>query len=172
MIELCQYDPNWPIEYAAEAERISAALESKLKQIKHIGSTSIPGICAKPIIDIGATVADLGAVDETVIRRLAKIGYQTVWHDAFPNRRFFRRGEWGAGTHHLHIYASGSPDFENLVLFRDHLRSHPESAAAYERLKRELAATAPHRQSYTDLKGSFIESVLRPPTPRMAPRYS
>jgi GrpB-like predicted nucleotidyltransferase (UPF0157 family) len=74
----------------------------------------------------------------------------------------FRRGEWGAGTHHLHIYALGSFDFENLVLFRDHLRSHPESAAAYERLKRELAATAPDRQSYTDLKRPFIESVLSP----------
>jgi GrpB-like predicted nucleotidyltransferase (UPF0157 family) len=162
MIELSQYDSNWPIEYEAEAERICAALGPKLKQIEHIGSTAIPGICAKPIIDIGATVADLGAVDEVVIRRLAEIGYQMVCHDAFPNRRFFRRGERGAGTHHLHIYAFGSFDYERLVLFRDNLRSHPESAAAYELLKRELAATALDRQSYTDLKGSFIESVLSP----------
>jgi GrpB-like predicted nucleotidyltransferase (UPF0157 family) len=160
-LQLHTYDPNWPKLFDVEAKRISSVLGSALRQIEHVGSTAIPGLAAKPTIDIAGTVPELECIDNAVVRRMGEIGYEFVWHDWFPTRRFFRRGERGAGTHHLHIFDVDSVEYLKMILFRDFLRIHPDSAAAYGKLKQELATAAPDRQSYTDLKEPFVESILR-----------
>ena len=128
--------------------------------VEHVGSTSVPGLGAKPIIDIMAAVERLDDA-RALIDPLAAISFEFVPKNDVPGRLFFRRGLRGAGTHHLHVVELGSREWRRHLLFRDHLRAHPERAAEYERLKREVAARHGHdRRAYTDAKTPFIESVV------------
>ncbi|MCY0902808.1 MAG: GrpB family protein [Firmicutes bacterium] len=160
-VVLQDYDPEWVRQFEVDRERIVGALGERAKRVEHVGSTSILGMKAKPIIDIAVAVDSFSAVDDDAIVRLREIGYEFVPKVEFPGRRFFRRGTWGAGTHHLHLYEDGSPSWENILLFRDHLREHPDKASEYMALKERLAQMTGDRQTYTDLKGPFVESVVR-----------
>lgn len=129
---LKEYHPLWVSQFEADRKLISCALGKRLRRIEHVGSTSIPGMKAKPIIDIALAVESLLEIDGGKIIKLQEIGYEYVPKSEFPKRMFFRRGLWGAGTHHLHVYTMDGDDWKKIILFRDYLRSHPDVAREYE----------------------------------------
>jgi GrpB-like predicted nucleotidyltransferase (UPF0157 family) len=158
------YDPDWPGAFAAERDRIAVALGAIALRIDHNGSTSVPGLAAKPTIDIQVSVAGLQAMD-VYTPRLAGIGYTHVAHldDAFSV--FFHRPEGWPHTHHVHVVEAGGAEERRTLAFRDYLREHDEVAREYEALKRHLAprhaaTDFASRQAYADAKGPFINSVV------------
>jgi len=159
-VRIAIYDPRWASMFEEARSEIMGRCGALVVAVEHVGSTSVPGLAAKPIIDILAAVERLDDA-QALIEPLAAIGFEFVPKNDFPGRRFFRRGLRGAGTHHLHVVERGGWEWRRHLLFRDHLRAHPETAADYERLKRELAARhGPDRGAYTDAKTPFIESVV------------
>jgi rfaE bifunctional protein nucleotidyltransferase chain/domain len=161
-VRIEDYDPRWPSMFEEDRRRILAAVGGYVSAVEHIGSTSVPGLAAKPIIDVMAAIKSL-ADAPACVGPLATIGYVYVpEHEAvMPERRYFRRGPSGEGTHHLHMVERSSEFWESHLLFRDYLRAHPEAAAEYEKLKRELAAAhGSDRAAYTEAKTEFIESTV------------
>jgi GrpB-like predicted nucleotidyltransferase (UPF0157 family) len=158
---LVDYDPQWPQEYAAECQRLLETVGPWLLAVEHIGSTSVPGLAAKPIIDIMAAVRHL-ADCVSCIAPLRALGYEYVpeVERLIPERRYFRKLRAEEHTHHLHIVEYDSPFWRRLLLFRDYLRTHPATAQAYAHLKRELAARfANDVGAYTDAKTAFIRDM-------------
>jgi GrpB-like predicted nucleotidyltransferase (UPF0157 family) len=156
------YDPRWPILYEEEKDRILGAIGHLVVAIEHIGSTAVPGLGAKRIIDIMGAVRQLADAEEC-IGPLQRIGYEYVpeYNEIIPERRYFHKGPAEARTHHLHMVGLTSDFWERHLLFRDFLRTHPEEAQRYYELKKELAARfRSDREGYNDAKSSFIESVV------------
>lgn len=156
------YDPQWPILYEEEKDRILGLIGRLVVAIEHIGSTAVPGLGAKPIIDIMVAVHRLADAEECV-EPLRSIGYEYVpeYNDIIPERRYFHKGPQGAHTHHLHMVELTSDFWERHLLFRDFLRTHPEEARDYYDLKKELAVKyRSDREAYTEAKTAFIESVV------------
>ncbi|SDE68260.1 GrpB domain, predicted nucleotidyltransferase, UPF0157 family [Paenibacillus sp. UNCCL117] len=155
-----EYNEDWAFEYTQEERKIKELLGTKAIAIEHIGSTSVQGLGAKPIIDFMAGVNEWSDVDE-FMEPLAKLGYEHVYHREFPNRRFFRKGQWRAGTHHFHVYRYGSDEWNNNILFRDYLRTHSDVREQYNHLKKTLAEKYPNdRAAYTNAKHPFIADVI------------
>ncbi|WP_110928186.1 GrpB family protein [Bacillus massiliglaciei] len=154
-----KYDPKWVAEYEIEAGKIKALIGENIMGIEHIGSTSVTGLEAKPIIDIMAGVNDL-VITDTFIEPLERIRYEFVNHKEFFFRRFFRKGQRGAGTHHLHIYQYQGEEWNHQLLFRDYLRNNPDVRNQYDRLKRGLADSCMDRLHYTSAKAPFIKKVM------------
>jgi GrpB-like predicted nucleotidyltransferase (UPF0157 family) len=153
-------DASWPEQFAAERERLRLLLGSIADQLQHYGSTAIPGLSAKPIIDMMAPVASLDEAD-LLGRRLATREYRKI--DAgFFRRRFFRREPAGiAPAYHLHLVVCPAWPVKNELLFRDWLIQRPEIARAYEKLKTELAEKYPNDMpGYTDGKTSFLRAAV------------
>ncbi len=147
------HDPAWAGAFAAEAQAIGEALEGPLIALHHIGSTAIPGILAKPIIDMLAEVRDLADLDQAT-PALVALGYQAMGEFGIPGRRYYRKEDAaGTRTHHLHAFAQGSPHIVRHLAFRDYLRAHPARAADYDALKQRLAADPDH---YVQRKGPFV----------------
>lgn len=161
-IVIVDYDPDWQARFEAEKKVIFDALGGSLVALEHIGSTSVAGLGAKPIIDMLAGIRQL-ADAVACIPTLQRLGYEYVpqFEAEFPERRFFRRGAPDARTYHLHMVEVGSDFWERHLLFRDYLRSYPEIAQDYEVLKRRLADLyGADRESYTKAKTDFIVSSL------------
>lgn len=159
-VTVVNYNPQWIDQFEQEKERIQLALGDYDITVEHIGSTSIIKLPAKPIIDIAVGVNELSQA-EMFIEPLLAIGYEYVPKEDFPARRFFRKGEWRKGTHHLHVYEIGSDEWLNNLLFRDYLTEHPETRRQYAQLKEKLAKQYPEdRITYTSLKGPFIQAVI------------
>jgi GrpB-like predicted nucleotidyltransferase (UPF0157 family) len=161
---LAPYDPTWPHAFEAEERRIRAALGRVALRVDHHGSTAVPGLSAKPIIDIQVSVASLQPL-MAFGDSLASIGYTHLVHpdDAFAPF-FFRPHGW-PHTHHVHVVEAGGDEERRTLAFRDYLRTHPEAARAYEAVKRRLAAehggeTAAAREAYASAKGPFIDSII------------
>jgi GrpB-like predicted nucleotidyltransferase (UPF0157 family) len=160
------YDERWPSQYAEEAERIASAIGDALVALEHIGSTAIPGMPAKPIIDILAAVSTWDGFDRMAVR-LRAIGYvytpESETED--PGRRVFRKGPDDMQlprTHHLHVTEPASTYWQRIIAFRDHLRDDPADAAAYGDLKRALARTFEHdSRRFTDEKHGFVTAIER-----------
>ena len=161
-VALGAYDPRWPALFEAEAERLRIALAGTVDfRLDHFGSTAIPGLAAKPIIDIMVTVADQAAWPR-LIEPIKGLGY-VFWADnPRRDRMFFVKGmpPFGTGrTHHVHVRTPA--DAHAAILFRDYLRRHPEEASRYAALKRELAERhSTDRDAYTDGKAGFVEDIL------------
>lgn len=160
---LADYDPAWPRRYEEEKTRIITAIGPWTTGIEHVGSTAVPGLAAKPILDI---LVGLGDLDDTArcIRPMQGIGYGYVpqYEQELPMRRYFRKGPVEHRTHHVHMVVRGTPFWIEHVRFRDWLRAHPTDAYAYERLKRDLAARFDSdREAYTRSKSDFIHVILR-----------
>ena len=154
------YNPDWEKQFQAEKRKIIETLDAAIT-IEHIGSTSIKGLGAKPILDIAIGVNDLEDVGK-FIEPLKQIGYEFVYHQEFPERRFFRKGQWGAGTHHLHFYRFEGEHWNNQILFRNYLRNNPNAMKKYHQLKLELAEKYRfNRVAYTENKASFIYDILQ-----------
>jgi GrpB-like predicted nucleotidyltransferase (UPF0157 family) len=157
-IRLCEYDPAWPQSFEREAARIRLALGDGAICVEHVGSTAVPGLAAKPIIDVVLAVADSG--DEAAyVPRLEAQGYVLRIREAdwFEHRMFK-----GPDTEvHLHVFSAGCPEVERMLLFRDHLRTHPADRELYCAKKRELAAqTWQYMQNYADAKTAVVEEVI------------
>jgi GrpB-like predicted nucleotidyltransferase (UPF0157 family) len=164
-IEIVDYDSQWPLMFEEEAKRLKTVLDSSLiVGFEHFGSTSIPGLSAKPIIDILIAVRSLAAAKATFVDSLRKLDY-VYWADnPKKDRMFFVKGMPPFGSkrsHHVHVTEPHGEMWQRLA-FRDHLRAHPEEAEIYEQLKRRLAAEhQADREAYTDAKSSYVESVIR-----------
>ena len=161
-VEIVDYDPQWPVLYEEEKSRILNVIGRRIVAIEHIGSTAVPGLAAKPIIDIIVAVRHLIDAGEC-IEPLQSIGYEYVpeFEVEIPERRFFRKGPPEARTHHIHMIELTSEFWERHLLFRDYLRSHPDVAQQYYQLKKELAARyGSDREAYAGAKTPFIESIV------------
>lgn len=161
---IVEYDLGWQTLFAAEAGRIKEALDKNiLVAIEHIGSTAVPGLAAKPIIDLMVGVRSL--VDaQSAISPLEALGYVYWQENPHPDRMFFVKGMPPYGkqrTHHVHIVEVNG-EFWQRLLFRDYLRTHEDEAQRYEALKRELAARFHNdRERYTDGKSEYIQAVMQ-----------
>ncbi|MCA1054152.1 GrpB family protein [Rossellomorea aquimaris] len=160
LVQLNEYNPEWETLFDYERKQIIGVIGDEIIGIEHIGSTSIKGLIAKPIIDIMVGVDGLGRTP-SLVRPLNEVGFEYVPKPELKDRRFFRKGLWGKGTCHLHICEIQSTEWIEKLLFRDYLREHPAVAAEYAQLKRELALTFKHdRPAYTREKEPFIRGVI------------
>jgi GrpB-like predicted nucleotidyltransferase (UPF0157 family) len=141
-IKVVPYDPDWPNLFEIEADRIAAVLGQEVVTIHHIGSTAIPGISAKPIIDILVEVRDIDKVDN-FDGEMAEQGYRPQGEFGIPGRRFFIKGDDADRTHHIHVFQTGHSRTARYLDFRDYVIAHPEHAQAYSRLKEKLAQEFP-----------------------------
>lgn len=152
--------------FEAEARRIEDACAGLPIRLEHIGSTSVPGMSAKPVIDILAGRPPQSRPAE-YIAAIRQLGYEHKGAFGVPGREYFRRGV--PRSHHVHLVSWSSAVWEEHLLFRDRLRSDPGVARDYEAVKRELAiAFANDRRAYTDAKGPFIKAVIREARERRA----
>jgi GrpB-like predicted nucleotidyltransferase (UPF0157 family) len=157
-IRVVDYDPEWPRLFEREATRIRAALGERAMQLEHIGSTSVPGLAAKPIIDIMLAVPD-SADEPAHLPDLEAAGYVLVIRE--PDW-YQHRALKGADTDvNLHVYPAGCPELERCLVFRDRLRDHPGDRERYQRAKRELAQRDwTYVQQYADAKTEVIEEII------------
>jgi len=156
-VRLAEPDPAWPEWYAREQDSIRNALGERAVQIEHVGSTSVPGLAAKPVIDIVLVVAD-SADEPAYVPALESAGYRLRHREpSWYEHRFFG----GHPAVQIHVFSTGSPEVERMLLFRDRLRSHPEDRELYQRTKRDLAAARwSYVQDYADAKSSVIEQII------------
>ncbi len=168
-IEIIDYDPAWATTFAELHRVIDSVLGDLALSIEHVGSTSVPGLGAKPIVDMNI-VMESRDVLPSMIEALGTIGYVHKGHSAVPGRESFDREDLtvptdGSGrewpNHHLYACLRGSDALHQHIALRDHLRAHPESAREYERIKREMARRYPHDiDSYIEGKSGFIRNIL------------
>jgi len=158
-----EYDPVWPSLFEEEKARLLAVVGDHIEDIQHIGSTAVPGLGAKPIIDIQMSLGDLALVEKCV-GPLESIGYEYLGEYGVPGRHFFHkpaRKPFAERTHHLQIVEKGGEEWRKVLLLRDCLRAHPEVAQQYHLLKRALASQfGTDRVGYTEAKTAFVRSVL------------
>ncbi len=167
-VAIVPYDPAWPDAFRRECDHLLACLPRELiRRIEHFGSTAVPGLAAKPVVDLLIEVTDLAATRERIAPRLEAQGYDYFWRpthgdDGPPFYAWFikRDPATGARTHHLHMVEAGFTGHWDRLLFRDYLIAHPATAREYEALKLRLAAASPgDRVAYTRGKSEFIERV-------------
>lgn len=161
-IVIANYNPQWPLLYQEEKSRIQSAIAQAVVAIEHVGSTAVPGLGAKPIIDIMVAVRSL-ADAEACIEPLQSIGYEYVpeYEVFIPERRYFRKWVQGERTHQVHMVERTSEFWHRHLLFRDYLRTQSDVAQEYYQLKKELSAKyGSDLGAYTDAKTPFIESVV------------
>ncbi len=162
-ITVVDYNPAWPALFAQEQHAVAGALGSMVIAIEHVGSTAVPGLAAKPIIDLLATVADLEQARSTMVIPLAELGYVHLadYEAWLPDQMLFRKSTQGTWTHHLHVMEPGSPRWVELVLIRDYLRGHSDAVAAYTELKRSLASShGDDIAGYREGKAPFLRAIL------------
>jgi GrpB-like predicted nucleotidyltransferase (UPF0157 family) len=157
-VRLAEYDPGWPALYEREAARIRSVLGERVLRLEHVGSTSVPGLAAKPIIDILLVVAD-PADEPGYVTPLERAGYRVVIRE--PGW-YQHRALKGPDTDiNLHVHPPGSPEIGRHLRFRDRLRAHPADRRLYERVKRELASRRwTYVQQYADAKTEVIATIM------------
>ena len=157
-VTLAEYDPKWPLLFDREERRIRATLGATVVRVEHTGSTSVPGLAAKPIVDMLLVVPD--SSDEAMyVPPLEAAGYRLVIREpAWNEHRVFK----GPDTNvNLHVLTTGSPEIERILAFRDWLRAHDDDRLRYEATKRELAARSwAYIQNYADAKSEIVESII------------
>jgi len=159
-IEVVPYDINWVKKYLDEGEKIKKIMADELVRIHHIGSTAIPGVSAKPVIDILVEVKNIKNIDN-YNEKMKEIGYIPKGEYGIAGRRFFLKGEINR-THHVHVFQVGNSEIIRHLNFRDYMISHTEEAKAYSELKRELAIKFIHDiDGYCDGKNGFIKEIDR-----------
>jgi len=157
-IQIVDYDPEWPRLFEREAERIRVALGERVLMLEHVGSTSVPGLAAKPRVDMLLAVAD-SADESSYVPALEAAGYvlrirEPDWYE----HRMFNRSDMAVN---LHIFSQGCPEIDRMLLFRDWLRSHPSDRQLYEDTKRKLAQQNwKYTQNYADAKSAVVEEII------------
>lgn len=153
-IELVAYNDDWPFLFSKEAERVKSALGENCYFVHHIGSTVVPGLPAKPIIDMLPIVGKLALVEER-ISRMEALGYTAEGEQGLTGRRYFEKKNF-----HVHVYQFGDPAVDRHVKFCDYLKIHPDERDAYARLKIKLAKEyAGDREAYQEGKQAFIRRI-------------
>jgi GrpB-like predicted nucleotidyltransferase (UPF0157 family) len=165
VIKVVPYDAVSPVAFEAEAHALCRVLGAHALRVEHVGSTAVPGLDAKPVIDIQVSVASLQPHDP-LVAALAILGYRFIslgdFDAVYP---FFAKPERGPSTHHVHLCVAGEEQEAKHLAFRDCLRRQPDKAAAYSALKHQLAAlhhglTFESQEAYSLSKTAFVESVL------------
>jgi NAD-dependent protein deacetylase/lipoamidase len=158
-VAVVEYDPNWPKRFAEECERIRAALGDKVVDIEHMGSTAVPGLAAKPVIDISVGLRDIDFSDDQ-ITSMTDLGYEFLGEFGLPGRLYFRKGG-ATSTHHVHAVEWGGDHWWRHLAFRDYLRAHPGEARLYGERKRRLAADVGHDwYAYVERKNAFADELF------------
>lgn len=158
VIEVVPHSSQWIEEYRKEAKVICNIMDNEIVEIHHIGSTSIPNIYAKPVIDILIGVKDIENIDK-YNKEMEKLGYIAKGENGIPGRRFFLKGLYNR-THHVHIFQAGSLEIKRHLNFRDYMIAHPKEAQQYEELKKELAVKFKYDiEGYCDGKNAFIKDI-------------
>jgi GrpB-like predicted nucleotidyltransferase (UPF0157 family) len=160
-IELTDYNPDWIEEYRRTKELLLCSFGYKVTAIEHIGSTSVPLLGAKPIIDILLGVNKLSDADD-IIPGMAEIGFEYIskYEDVMPERRYFVRRENGKNTHHVHSVEVNSPFWKRHLLFRDYLRTHDDVRDSYFKLKKDLSEKEwKDGNDFADAKTEFIRDI-------------
>ena len=157
-IELAEYDTEWPTLFRREAARVRAALGGSIVQLEHVGSTSVPGLTAKPLIDIVLVVED-SSNEPTYLPALEQQGYSLRIRDPDWYRHRVLKGP--DTNINLHVFSVGCVEVDRMLAFRDWLRSHVDDRLLYEQTKRELASrTWRHVQNYADAKTKVVQEIL------------
>jgi len=163
-ILIAPYDPNWPVLFEQEKARLADALGEHFVDIQHIGSTSVPGLGAKPILDIMIAVRTLAEADQFCIQPIVELGYEYVkaFEAETPQRRYFRKSNTeGVRTHHIHLVEINSQWWVDHLLFRDYLRANGKARRAYEAHKRQLAEREWRvSNDYAEAKTEFILKMM------------
>ena len=159
VVRVVPYDARWPQLFATEEARLRRFLGGLSIVLEHTGSTAVPGLAAKPVLDIlGGRPASVSR--ESAIDAIERAGYTYRGEQGVPGRDFFRRGD--PRSHHLHLTAIGSEFWNDHRDFRDYLRAHPDARDAYAALKYELAKKYPRdREAYIEAKADFVAEILR-----------
>jgi GrpB-like predicted nucleotidyltransferase (UPF0157 family) len=167
-VEIVDYDPDWPASFEREKAHLLACVPAGIVvRIEHFGSTAVPGLSAKPIVDMLAEVTDLAVVRREVLPVLEAAGYEYFWRPTFGDDGepfyawFIKRDPSGRRTHHIHMVEDDFESHWERLLFRDYLIAHPDVAHSYDRLKRAAARDlGSDRVRYTEAKGEFIGQVM------------
>lgn len=156
------YNKSWPEEFQKICRELTAALGTTALSVEHVGSTSVPGLPAKPIIDIDVVIESYDVFPE-VVRRLAAIGYSHAGDQGIPAREAFKYESMpGLMQHHLYVCPRSSPELRRHLALRDYLRAHPDAAAEYGRIKQEGARLYPHDiDAYIAHKSACILDIYR-----------
>ena len=159
-VEVVAHDPRWRDAFEAEAKHVAAALSENVVAIHHIGSTAIPNIYAKPVVDLLVEVRVVAEVDGRS-SAMESLGYEVMGEYGIPGRRYFRKDDReGVRTHNIHAFAAGSAEVERHLAFRDYMIAHPVDAQRYSELKRKLAEEHPQSlDGYMDGKDDFIKEM-------------
>jgi GrpB-like predicted nucleotidyltransferase (UPF0157 family) len=161
-VEVVPHNPQWRDAFEAEAGRVAAALGENAAAVHHIGSTAIPNIYAKPVIDMLVEVGDITGLDGQS-SAMESLGYEVMGEFGIPGRRYFRKETpEGIRTHQIHAFEAGSAEAERHLAFRDYMIAHPGEALMYSELKRKLAEEHPQSiDGYMDGKDAFIKEMDR-----------
>ena len=161
-VKVVPHNPQWRDAFEAEAKQVAAALGENVVAIHHIGSTAIPDIYAKPVVDLLVEVRDITEVDGRS-SAMESLGYEVMGEYGIPGRRYFRKdGREGVRTHNIHAFEAGSAEVERHLAFRDYMIAHPGDAQRYSELKRKLAEEHPQSMDgYMDGKDGFIKEMDR-----------
>ncbi len=160
-VSIIEYRPEWRKIFEEEKQLLQAVLGEASAKVEHIGSTSIDGLAAKPIIDILVGLPDFSVAD-SLVPRIEALGYEYFkkYEDEMPFRRYFAKNMNGIRTHQIHMVEIGSEFWERHLLFRDYLRQNPEVASKYAVLKKQLAAREwEDVNEYADAKSEFIKGI-------------
>ena len=164
---IVDYDPGWPELFEELRAPIASAIGDLAAAIEHVGSTAVPGLAAKPVIDIDVLLSSADGLPEA-IERLAALGYAYRGDLGVPGREAFRQA-LGQPAHHLYVCPPDSIEYRRHIAFRDHLRAYPESARRYGELKRNLAAEFRYeRERYNTAKTEFVNNLIHAVLPPQA----
>jgi len=160
-VKLISYKPAWKKLYKKEEELLHHALSKYVSDIQHVGSTSVPGVKSKPIIDIAVGVKSL-KIGKKFIGPLKKMGYEYMGNAGVRGRLFFAKGSRKNRTHYLHVEKLNSKNWQNHIIFRNYLRSHKNAIKEYNELKERLAKEFKNdRDQYTSKKEFFIRKIIK-----------
>jgi GrpB-like predicted nucleotidyltransferase (UPF0157 family) len=167
VVRLVEYDARWPALFAAERQRILECCGTLALSLEHVGGTAIPGMCGKPVLDLAAGRPRDTSIPDYVAA-FEQAGYEHRGERGVSGREFLCRGQPRA--YHVHLVEEGGPMWLDYLVFRDHLRAHPQAAREFADLKRALAARFPQdREAYLNAKSSHVEEILRLATNRGRP---
>jgi GrpB-like predicted nucleotidyltransferase (UPF0157 family) len=160
IVKMHPHNQDWAAEYQTIAAQLKPIFGKQLLLIEHIGSTSIPGIKAKPIIDVLIAVTDIGRVTE-IVPAMETLGYDFRGERGIPGRQYFRMEPDSSSGIHIHVYQQGHEAITEKLDFRDYMRTHPDRAQAYSQLKEKLAEKfRQDRVTYTESKADFIVETI------------
>ncbi|OGZ42253.1 MAG: hypothetical protein A3C80_01420 [Candidatus Ryanbacteria bacterium RIFCSPHIGHO2_02_FULL_45_43] len=160
-VKLVKHNPTWKQSFEREAKKIRKVFSKDALDIQHVGSTAVPGILAKPIIDIALIVPSLQKT-KRYVKKLQALGYELKKNDVKKERLFFTKGPEEKRTHYLHVGENDSGYTEDMILFRDYLRKHKSTAKHYSELKSKLAGKYQNtREIYTTKKEKLVKKIVR-----------